>query len=78
MRKGRTKEEKKTTEKGFILIGKKVYRPKLPSTYKETDLSEDLNYGMEWVFRDCGRPLKQANDPLPPRDNVIEFDVQKT
>ena len=27
------------TEKGVILTGKKVYRPPLPSTYKETELS---------------------------------------
>ena len=33
-------------EKGVINTGKKVYRPPLPSTYKETELSEDLNDGM--------------------------------
>ena len=31
---------------------------------------------MEWVFRDCGRLLKQAKDPQPTRDDVMEFDVQ--
>ena len=31
---------------------------------------------MEWAIRDYRIPLKQENDPLPPRDNVVEFDVQ--
>ena len=31
---------------------------------------------MEWVFIDYGRPLKQARDPLPPRYDVMKFDVQ--
>ena len=61
--------------KGVILTGKKFYRPPLTSTCKETELSEDLNDGMEWVFRDYGRPLNQANDPLSPRYYLIEFYV---
>ena len=65
----------KPTEKGVICTGKKVYRHPLPSTYKETELSEDLNDGMEWVFIDYGRSLKQEKEPLPPRDDVMEFDV---
>ena len=28
------------------------------------------------MFRDYGRSLKQAKDPLPTRDDVMEFDVQ--
>ena len=28
---------------------------------------------MEWVLRDYGISLKQAKDPLPPRDYVMEF-----
>ena len=51
---------KNPIEKGVISTGKKVYRPPLPSTYKETELLEDLNDGMEWVFRYYGRYLKQA------------------
>ena len=39
-------------ENGVVRTGKKLYRNPLPSTYKETELSEDLNDGMEWVFRD--------------------------
>ena len=31
---------------------------------------------MEWVLRDYGRSLKQSKDPLPTRDDVMEFDVQ--
>ena len=62
--------------KGVIRIGKKVYRLPLPSTYKETELSHDLNNGMEWVFRDYRRPLKQEKDPIQPRDYVAEFNVR--
>ena len=43
----------------------------IPSTYKETELSEDLKYDMEWVFRDYNRSLKQEKDPLPPREDVV-------
>ena len=63
-------------EKVFIRTEKKVYWPPLPSTYEETELSEDLNDGMEWVFRYYGRSLKQKKDPLPPRDNLMEFNVR--
>ena len=31
---------------------------------------------MVWMFRDYGRSLKQAKNPLPHRYNVVEFDVQ--
>ena len=31
---------------------------------------------MEWVFRDYERSLKQSNNPLPPRYDVMEFDVR--
>ena len=40
------------------------------------EISDNLNDGMEWAFRDYGISLKQANDLLPPRDAVMEFDVQ--
>ena len=44
-------------EKGVIRTKKIFYRTPLPPTYKETELSEDLNDGMEWVFRNYVRPL---------------------
>ena len=53
-----------------------MYRPTLTSTYKETGLPEDLNDGMEWVFRDYGRSLNQEKYILPPRDGVMEFEVR--
>ena len=37
--------------------------------------AENLNDGMECVFRYYGRSLNQSKDPLPPRDDVMEFDV---
>ena len=63
-------------EKGVIYTRKKVYRHPLSSTCKEKQLLEDLNNGMEWVFRCYGIYLKQSKDPLPPRDDVVELDVQ--
>ena len=66
----------KHPEEGVIWTGKKVYMPQLPSKNKEVELSEDLNYGMEWVLRYYGGSLKQEKDHLPPRDDVAEFDVR--
>ena len=48
----------------FKKIGREVYRTPLPSTYKKTEISEDLNDGMEWVFRDYVISLKQSKDTL--------------
>ena len=36
---GAEARRKTPTEKGVIRTGKKVYRPPLPSTYKETEIS---------------------------------------
>ena len=63
-------------EMGVIVTGKKVYRLPLLSIYKEMDLPEDLNDGMEWVIRYYGKSLRQEKNPLPPRDEVMEFDGQ--
>ena len=59
--------KKKPIEKGVIRIGKKIYRTPLPSTCKETELSEELNNGMGWVFRDYVRSLKQSKYHLTTR-----------
>ena len=68
--------DKNLIEKGVIYTRQKSYRPPLPSTYKEMEISDDLNDVMEWVFRDYKRSLKQEKYHLPPRDDVMEFDVQ--
>ena len=44
----------KPIDKGVVFIGKKFYRTPMSFNYKETELSENLNDGMEWVFRDHG------------------------
>ena len=31
---------------------------------------------MEWVLRDYRKSLKHSNEPLIPRDNVVEFGVR--
>ena len=66
----------KPPEKEVIHTGRKVYRPPLPSTYKKTELSDDLKNGTEWVFRDYVGSLKEAKEPLPPIDNAVEFDAR--
>ena len=62
--------------KGSYTHRGKFYSPPLPSTYKETQILEDLNDGMEWVFRDYGRSLNKSKAPLQPRYDVDEFYVQ--
>ena len=63
MTQGKSHAGENTIVKGVIRTGKKDYMPPLPSTYKEKELSEDLNNGMDWMFRDYRRSLKQAKDP---------------
>ena len=55
---GRRHVGKNPKEKGVIRTRKKLYRLPLPYTYKETELLEDLNYGMEWVLIYYRRSLK--------------------
>ena len=62
-------------EKGVICTEDKFHMPTLPSTYKWTELLEGLNERMEWVPRDYGISLKQAEEPLTPREYVIEFGI---
>ena len=67
---------KQNVEKGVIRTRNKVYRPPLPCTYKGMEISENLNDGMEWVFRDYSISLNQSKDPLPPNNDVVGFYVQ--
>ena len=46
-----------------------------PFSYKETILPDNLNNGMEWVFRDFFIYLNRAKDPMTSMDNVVECDV---
>ena len=62
--------------KGSYTNREESLQPSISSTYKETELSEKLNDGMEWVFRDYGIPSKKEKVPLPPRDDMMEFDVR--
>ena len=63
-------------EKGVICTGKKVYNTPLTFTYKEIELSEDLNDKMEGVFVGYRRYLNQSKEPLPPSNYVVVFDVR--
>ena len=57
--------------KGSYTHRGKFYRHPLPSTYKEIELLEVLKYGMEWVFIDHEKFLKQVKDPLTPRYDLV-------
>ena len=59
--------------KGSDTHKEKVYSPPLPYTYNETELSEDINGGMECVFRDFWRSLKQAKDPILTMNDVVNL-----
>ena len=58
-----------------IFICRKVYIPPLIFTYNETEISENLNYGMELVFRDYGRSLKLEKDPVTTSDDMMDLYV---
>ena len=58
-----------------IAAPKKVYRPPLTSNYKEPNLGPDLLENSEWIFEEHGKSLRQTADELPPRVDVIEFDL---
>ena len=47
-----------------LKIGREVYSTPLPSTYNETNISEDLNNVIGWVFRYYGVSLNKSKDPL--------------
>ena len=58
-----------------IFICRKFYIPPLIFTYNETEISENLNYGMELVFRDYGRSLKLEKDPVTTSDDMMDLYV---
>ena len=53
---------------------RKIYRPKLPSRYKDVDLGADELEGLDVLFRDYGQTLYQKANDLDPRDDIIQFD----
>jgi hypothetical protein len=53
----------------------KVYRAPLPSTYEEPMIEDDDS--KDWIFRKYGRSLARKKAELPPRDDVIVFDLTK-
>ena len=70
-RQGRIHAVNTPQKREFCVQGRNSTGLHYPSTYKETELSKELNDGTEWVIIDYGRSLKQGKDPLPPRANVI-------
>jgi hypothetical protein len=60
-------------EQGFIRTGRKPYRPPLPNLYTGPALDNDLLDGHDWLYKEHGKALRHTKDPLPPRDNIIQF-----
>ena len=60
---------------GTIKVPMKLYQPPLPSLYQEPELGLDLNDGMDWMFKEYGCAAKQSIDKLPPRDDIVEFEL---
>ena len=63
------------SEKGVTHEEKNFYSPPLPFTYK-VKKTEKRNDVTEWVFRDYRGYLKKLKGPLPPRYDVVEFDMR--
>jgi hypothetical protein len=55
---------------GPIEMGRKIYRPKLASEYVEPDLGPDLLDGMEIIFQQFGKSLRQQVEPLGPPEKI--------
>ena len=53
----------------------KIYRAQLPSTYEEPMIQDDDS--KDWIFHRYGRSLARKKAELPPRDDIIEFDLAK-
>jgi hypothetical protein len=60
-------------DQGFIRTGRKMYRPPLPSLYTGPEVEDDLLDGHDWVYKEHGKALRHTKEPLPPRDNIIQF-----
>jgi hypothetical protein len=61
------------TDQGFIRTERKMYRPPLPSQYTEPEVEDNLLDGHDWVCKEHGKALHHTKEPLPPRDNIIQF-----
>jgi len=72
-----TEEEiKKAKENRSVPVkpSRRIWRPQVTSQYKEPDCIPDPMSDLEILFKDFGKPLWALKSPLPPRDDVINFD----
>ena len=53
-----------------IKLPRKIYRPPLPSLYKEPNLGPDCLLHLEWVAKPHGLSLWKEKTPLPPRADI--------
>ena len=67
----------KKRKPGVIVAPSKIYRPGLPSLYRDPPLGDDLLDDSDWIYKENGKSLRKAKTELPPRDDVIEFDTPR-
>jgi hypothetical protein len=67
----------KKRKPGVIIAPSKIYRPGLPSLYRDPPLGDDLLDDSDWIYKENGKSLRKAKTELPPRDDIIEFDTPR-
>ena len=55
-------------------IKKFGWRPQVKNVYEEPEVEINEAENIDWLFRDQGKTTLKTKDPLPPRDDIIEFD----
>ena len=60
---------------GTIFPPKNIWHPTPESKYVNPDNALGLLSGMDIIFKDFGRLLWKNMGPLPPQDDIINFDV---
>jgi hypothetical protein len=57
-----------------ITVSKQKFVAKAASEYIEPNLGLDVLDGMELIFKDCGKSVRQYTIDLPARNDIIKFD----
>ena len=70
-----TRCEPEPTVDDSIHMNRKIYLPPLESVYIEPDFGPDLLEGMQLLYQQYGKSLRQQVAPLPPRDDIIDFNM---
>ncbi len=60
---------------GAIRLDRKVYRTPVRSRWVTPELGEDENDGLDYIFGEHGKAVRQEKQRLPDRNDVVEFNV---